>query len=158
MEKQLHVFYATDIKGTKLAYYWQKRNFRVGLVCTDTFRAGAFDQLKQNATRTGIPYYGSHTQSDPVILAKEGVEKFKREGFNLVIVDTSGRHKQESELFKEMKEIDAVVKSSCVCFVLDGNIGQACEAQIQSFKEVVNVGGIVVTKMDGHAKGGGAIT
>jgi signal recognition particle subunit SRP54 len=72
-----------------------------------------------------VPFFGSYTQSDPVQLAREGIEKFKKERFDLVIVDTSGRHKQETDLFKEMHEIDSVVKSSCVCFVLDGSIGQA---------------------------------
>jgi signal recognition particle subunit SRP54 len=90
----------------KYAYYWTRKNFRTALVCADTFRAGAFDQLKQNATKLRIPYYGSYSETDPVKIAKDGVELFKKEGFDLIIVDTSGRHKQEGELFEEMQEVD----------------------------------------------------
>ena len=63
---------------TKLAVYYKKRGFKVGLVCADTFRAGAFDQLKQNAIKANIPYYGSYLEPDPVKIAFEGVQKFKQ--------------------------------------------------------------------------------
>lgn len=63
---------------TKLARHYQSRGFRACLVCADTFRAGAFDQLKQNATKAKIPYYGSLTETDPAVVARDGVEKFKR--------------------------------------------------------------------------------
>lgn len=150
---------------TKLAHYYQRKNFKVGLVCTDTFRAGAFDQLKQNATKAKIPYYGSYTEADPVQLALEGVSKFKNEGFEIIIVDSksciilaSGRHHQETALFEEMKQISGVVKPDNVVFVLDGTIGQAAEAHARAFKDSIDVGSIIITKLDGHAKGGGAVT
>jgi signal recognition particle subunit SRP54 len=105
-------------KTTSLAKYgafYQRKGFKVGLVCADTFRAGAFDQLKQNATKAKIPFYGSYTERDPVDIARQGVEKFQQEGFELILVDTSGRHKQESELFVEMKQIsDATVSTFSV--------------------------------------------
>jgi signal recognition particle subunit SRP54 len=143
---------------TKLAYYYQKRGFKTGLVCTDTFRAGAFDQLKQNASKAKIPYFGSYTENDPVQLALDGVAKFKKENFEVIIVDTSGRHHQESELFEEMRQIASVINPSNVVFVLDGTIGQAADAHARAFNSSVEVGSIVITKMDGHAKGGGAIS
>ncbi|KAJ8328387.1 Signal recognition particle [Batrachochytrium dendrobatidis] len=143
---------------TKMAYYYQRKGYRTCLVCTDTFRAGAFDQLKQNATKAKIPYYGSYTESDPVQLAMEGVDKFKVEGFEVIIVDTSGRHRQETELFQEMQQISNVIKPDNVVFVLDGTIGQAADAHARAFQETVDIGSIVITKMDGHAKGGGAIS
>ncbi|TPX32609.1 hypothetical protein SmJEL517_g04326 [Synchytrium microbalum] len=143
---------------TKLAAYYQRKGWRVCLVCTDTFRAGAFDQLKQNATKAKIPYYGSYTEVDPVVLAAEGVDKFKKEGFEIIIVDTSGRHKQETELFEEMRQISAAVHPDNTIFVMDGTIGQAADAQARAFRETVDIGSIIVTKMDGHAKGGGAIS
>ena len=87
----------------KYAHYWQRKNFRPALICADTFRAGAFDQLKQNATKIKVPFYGSYAETDPVEIAREGVEYFKDEGYELIIVDTSGRHKQEQDLFDEMK-------------------------------------------------------
>lgn len=91
-------------------------------------------------------------------LAHEGVSKFKKENFEIVIVDTSGRHKQEQELFNEMQQISAAVNPDSTIFVMDGTIGQAADAQARAFKEAANVGSIIVTKMDGHAKGGGAIS
>jgi signal recognition particle subunit SRP54 len=143
---------------TKLAYHYTRKGYKTGLVCTDTFRAGAFDQLKQNATKAKIPYYGSYTESDPVQLANEGVSAFKKQNFEVIIVDTSGRHRQETELFQEMREIYDDIKPDNVIFVLDGTIGQAADAHAKAFKESVQVGSIVITKMDGHAKGGGAIS
>ena len=66
-------------------------------VCADTFRAGAFDQLKQNATKLRVPFYGSYTEADPVVIAEEGVEQFIKDGYEVIIVDTSGRHRQVSD-------------------------------------------------------------
>ena len=141
-----------------MAYFYQKKGWRTCLVCADTFRAGAFDQLKQNATKARIPFYGSYTEADPVVIAAEGVDKFKKEGFEIIIVDTSGRHKQEDSLFEEMLSISNAVNPNLVIFVMDASIGQACESQAAAFKSKVDVGAVIVTKLDGHAKGGGALS
>jgi len=143
---------------TKLARWYQARGFKACLVCADTFRAGAFDQLKQNATKAKIPYYGSLTQTDPVVVAREGVEQFRKERFEIIIVDTSGRHRQEADLFDEMVQIQQAVKPDQTIMVLDATIGQAAESQARAFKDAADFGGIVITKMDGAAKGGGAIS
>ncbi|WZY94530.1 hypothetical protein YC2023_066859 [Brassica napus] len=84
---------------------FKKKGYKPALVCADTFRACAFDQLKQNATKSRIPFYGSYTESDPVKIAVEGVDTFKKENCDLIIVDTSGRHKQEATLFEEMCQV-----------------------------------------------------
>lgn len=143
---------------TKMAYYYVRKGWKCALVCADTFRAGAFDQLKQNATKARIPFYGSYTESDPVVIASEGVEKFTNEGFEIIIVDTSGRHKQESSLFEEMLAISNAVQPNLIIYVMDASIGQACEAQARAFKSKVDVGAVIVTKLDGHARGGGALS
>ncbi|KOM27281.1 hypothetical protein LR48_Vigan406s009100 [Vigna angularis] len=143
---------------TKYAYYHQKKGWKPALVCADTFRAGAFDQLKQNATKAKIPFYGSYMESDPVKIAVEGVERFKNENCDLIIVDTSGRHKQEAALFEEMRQVSEATKPDLVIFVMDSSIGQAAFDQAQAFKQSVAVGAVIVTKMDGHAKGGGALS
>lgn len=143
---------------TKLAYYYKKKNWKSCLVCADTFRAGAYDQLKQNATKAGIPFYGSYTEVDPAVIAGDGVEMFKNEGFEIIIVDTSGRHKQEDSLFEEMLAVSNAVSPDNVVFVMDASIGQACEAQARAFKEKVDVASVVITKLDGHARGGGALS
>ncbi|KAK6637096.1 Signal recognition particle [Polyplax serrata] len=143
---------------TKLAYHYLKKNWKACLVCADTFRAGAYDQLKQNATKARIPFYGSYTEVDPVVIAQDGVDMFKKEGFEIIIVDTSGRHKQEESLFEEMLQVSNAVKPDNIIFVMDATIGQACESQARAFKEKVNVGAVIITKLDGHAKGGGALS
>ncbi|RSH77930.1 Signal recognition particle [Apiotrichum porosum] len=162
---KVNVLMAVGIQGagktttcTKLAVHYQRRGFRTCLVCADTFRAGAFDQLKQNATKAKIPFYGSYTETDPVAIASLGVEKFRKERFDVIIVDTSGRHKQESELFEEMVSISNAVKPDMTIMVLDASIGQAAEGQSRAFKDSADFGAIIVTKLDGHAKGGGAIS
>ncbi|PRD33849.1 UNVERIFIED_CONTAM: Srp54 [Trichonephila clavipes] len=143
---------------SKLAYYYLKKGWKTCLVCADTFRAGAFDQLKQNATKARIPFYGSYTEVDPVVIAQEGVDKFKNENFEIIIVDTSGRHKQEDSLFEEMLQVSNATNPDNIIFVMDASIGQACEAQARAFKDKVDVGAVIVTKLDGHAKGGGALS
>jgi len=100
----------------------------------------------------------SYTETDPVSISLQGVQKFRAERFDVIIVDTSGRHRQESELFDEMCQIQDAVEPDMTVLVLDGAIGQAAEAQSEAFKEASNFGAIIVTKLDGHAKGGGAIS
>lgn len=143
---------------TKYANFYMKKGWKVSLVCADTFRAGAFDQLKQNATKCRIPFYGSYTEMDPVKIAEEGVAHFKKLNSELIIVDTSGRHKQEEGLFEEMKQVAEVTNPDDIIFVMDSHIGQACHAQAQAFKKTVDIGSVVITKLDGHAKGGGALS
>jgi signal recognition particle subunit SRP54 len=142
----------------KYANYYQKKGWRVALVCSDTFRAGAFEQLKQNATRIRVPFYGNEVETDPVQIAARGVEIFKKEGFELIIIDTSGRHKQEAGLFEEMRQIESVVRPNDVIFIMDSSIGQNCFDQAAAFKKAVQVGSVIISKLDGHAKGGGAIS
>ena len=108
---------------TKLAVYYQKRGFKSCIVCADTFRAGAFDQTRQSATKAKVAYFGSYTETDPVSIAAQGVAKFKKERFDVIIVDTSGRHKQESELFQEMVQIGEAVNPNMTVLILDASIG-----------------------------------
>ncbi|KAG8372517.1 hypothetical protein BUALT_Bualt12G0074400 [Buddleja alternifolia] len=99
-----------------------------------------------------------YTESDPVRIVVEGVERFKKENCDLIIVDTSGPHKQEAALFEEMRQVSEATKPDLVIFVMDSSIGQAAFDQAQAFKQSVAVGAMIVTKMDGHAKGGGALS
>jgi signal recognition particle subunit SRP54 len=142
----------------KYCHYYNRKGWKTAMVCADTFRAGAFDQLKQNATKLRVPFYGSHTESDPVHLAEEGVNQFRDEGYEIIVVDTSGRHKQESSLFEEMEEIAAVTKPDDVIFVMDSSIGQAVYDQAAAFNASISIGSVIITKLDGHAKGGGALS
>jgi len=142
----------------KFANHYLRKGFKCCMVCADTFRAGAYDQLKQNATKLRCPFYGSYTEADPVRIASEGVEQFKKEKYEVIIVDTSGRHRQEEALFEEMQEIRAAVDPQNVIFVLDATQGQAVHEQAESFHEAIDIGSVVITKLDGHAKGGGALS
>ncbi|VWU51287.1 signal recognition particle subunit SRP54 [Hepatocystis sp. ex Piliocolobus tephrosceles] len=143
---------------TKFGYYYQKKGFKTALVCADTFRAGAFDQLKQNAAKVKIPFYGSYSEVDPVKIAKDGVNAFLKDKYDLIIVDSSGRHKQENALFEEMKQVESAIKPEEIIFVIDSHIGQSCHDQALAFKNSVTLGSIIITKLDGHAKGGGALS
>ncbi|KAK2196779.1 bifunctional Signal recognition particle [Babesia duncani] len=142
---------------TKLAVHYQQKGWKVGLICADTFRAGAFDQLKQNAAKAKIPFYGSYNEVNAARVAANGVKKFKAEKYEIIIVDTSGRHQQEQALFEEMRLINEAVKPDEVIFVMDSHIGQSCHDHAKAFSEAVDVGSVIITKLDGHGKGGGAI-
>jgi len=143
--------------ATKYAYFHARKGFKPALVCADTFRAGAFDQLKQNATKAKVPFYGSYTETDPARIAADGVALFRQQKCDLIIVDTSGRHKQEAALFEEMRSVAAAVEPQLTIFVMDASIGQAVSEQAAAFRGAVDVGAVIVTKTDGHAKGGGAL-
>jgi signal recognition particle subunit SRP54 len=93
VKSQVNVIMFVGLQGsgkttscTKLSAYYARKGFKVGLVCGDTFRAGAFDQLKQSATKAKIPFYGSYSEADPVKIVQEGCSKFRAEGFDLIIV------------------------------------------------------------------------
>jgi signal recognition particle subunit SRP54 len=164
-KKQANVIMFVGLQGagktttcTKYAYMHKRKGFKCALVCADTFRAGAFDQLKQNATKAKIPFYGSYTETDPAQIAAEGTAKFREEGYEIIIVDTSGRHMQEAALFEEMQQVSDAVAPDEVIFVMDSSIGQAAHEQASAFKKKVAVGSVIITKLDGHAKGGGALS
>jgi signal recognition particle subunit SRP54 len=142
--------------SAKLARYFQKRGFKVGIICADTFRPGAYNQLKQLADSINVPFYGEIEAKDPVSLSRRGVEHFKNR--EVVILDTSGRHKDETGLIEEMKQIERAVKPHEVIMVLDGTIGQQATAQAKAFKEATAIGSIIVSKLDGTARGGGALS
>lgn len=142
----------------KLGSYYKRRGWKVAVVAADTFRAGAREQLMQNAQAVHIDYYVDFLNQDPVEVALAGVEKFRKERYDLVIVDTSGRHMQEAALFAEMQQLEEAIDPDEVIFVLDGTIGQAAFDQATGFSKAVDVGSIIVTKLDSNAKGGGALS
>ncbi|XP_058099032.1 signal recognition particle subunit SRP54 2-like isoform X2 [Magnolia sinica] len=142
---------------TKYACYHKKKGWKPALVCADTVRTGAFDQLKENASKATIPFYGSYMETDPVKIATEGVEQFTEENFDLIIVDTSG-HKEEAPLFEEMHQMFEAVKPDLVVYVMNSSIGQAAFDHVQAFKQTISVGAVIVTNVDSHAKGVGALS
>ena len=95
----------------------------MGLVCADTFRAGAFEQLKMNAAKIKCPFYGHRDERNPVEIAKQGVNFFREQKYEIILVDTSGRHKQEQSLFDEMLQVEEAIQPDTSIFVMDGSIG-----------------------------------
>ncbi len=144
--------------AAKLARYYKMRGYKVALISADTYRPAAFDQLKQLAEQIGVPIYGEPGSKDPISIAKRGVEKFTKEGYEVVIVDTAGRHKEEKGLIEEMKQIANAIRPRHVMLVIDGTIGQAAYQQAKAFHEATKVGSIFVSKLDGAARGGGALS
>ncbi len=140
----------------KLARFYGKKGFKVGVVAADTFRPGAVAQLKTLAAASGVEVYSDEGEKDSVKVAREGKKKFEGSK-NLIIIDTAGRHKEEKGLLQEMKEVVGVVKPDSTILVVDGTIGQQCYNQALAFHQAAPVGGIIVTKLDGAAKGGGAL-
>ena len=143
-------------QAAKLARYFQKRGLKPALVCADTFRPGAYDQLRQLAESIKVDFYGDTKNKDPVTIARDGVKKFR--DHEVVIIDTSGRHKEEKSLIIEMQQIAAAVRPQEIILVLDGTIGQQAAAQASAFNEATDIGSIVVAKLDGSARGGGALS
>jgi len=142
----------------KLAYYYKLDGYRVGLVAADTYRPAAYDQLKQLAEEAGVPIYGEPGNKDAVAIAKNGVKYFVDKGFDIVIVDTAGRHHREEDLLKEMEQISKTIKPDEVVLVIDAAIGQQAYNIAKKFHEATPIGSIIITKLDGTAKGGGALS
>jgi signal recognition particle subunit SRP54 len=142
----------------KLARYFQKRGIKTGVICADNFRPGAYDQLKQLAERSNVPFWGDENEKDAVKLAKKGVDQMKKRGIELILLDTSGRHREETGLIKEMRDISKAVKPQEIVLVIDGTLGQQAGVQAAAFKDATDIGSIIVTKLDGSAKGGGALS
>jgi len=140
----------------KLTRYFQKRGLKTGLVCADTYRPGAYAQLQQLATRINVPIYGDPQNKNPVDIAKKGLETFSNQ--DVVVIDTAGRHKEEKSLIEEMKMLEKAIKPDEVILVVDGTIGQQAAVQAKAFHEATPIGSIFVTKLDGSARGGGALS
>jgi len=142
----------------KLARWLSKHGYKVGVIGADTFRPGALTQLRTMCSRANIEVYGDENIKDPVEISKRGLEHFKPANLDIIIIDTAGRHKQEKELLQEMSNVYGAITPDLALLVVDGTIGQQCYSQAEAFHKSVPVGGIIVTKLDGAAKGGGALS
>lgn len=146
--------------AAKLAKYWQEKGYSSLLVAGDTFRAAAVEQLQVWGERLHIPVYAKETGYDPAALAYEAIEKAKREKIDLVIFDSAGRLHNNKDLMAELEKIVRVMKKQLPeaphygFLVLDATVGQNASNQVRFFKEAVPLSHLVVTKIDGSAKGG----
>jgi signal recognition particle subunit SRP54 len=145
---------------SKMAVYLKKRGYKVGVIGADTFRPGAFPQLQQLLADHDVEVFGYEKPGkNAVKVVKEGLNHFSKDKkTNMVLIDTSGRHKEETALFKEMKAIAGKARPDEIILVIDGTIGQRAYEQSEAFNSSVRAGSIILTKLDGSAKGGGAIS
>ena len=144
----------------KIASKLKKENKKVMLVAGDTFRAGAVEQLREWSERVGTSFYGGNEKDDPSSVLYDGIVKAKEEGCDIVLVDTAGRLQNKVNLMHELEKMNNVISKlvdggcSETLLVIDATTGQNGISQAKAFKEITNITGIVLTKMDGTAKGG----
>ncbi len=144
----------------KLAKRYMDKGKKVLLVAADTFRAGAVDQLKIWASRLGCPIITGKENGDPASVCYDGAKYAKENNIDLVIVDTAGRLQNKANLMQELGKMNRVISKEIpdapheTFLIIDATTGQNGVSQAKSFKEVSNITGIVITKMDGTSKGG----
>lgn len=138
----------------KLARYFQKKGLKPAVICADSYRPGAYDQLKQLCEQINVLFYGER-DSDPVTIVRNGLKELKGD---VMIIDTAGRHALESDLVEEMKQIHALVKPDQNLLVLDGAMGQTAGKYAKDFDDAIGITGVILTKLDGTSKGGGALS
>lgn len=141
----------------KLAIFFKRKGLRPALIAGDIHRPAAFEQLQQIAGQVEVPFYGEKGAKNAVKVIQNGMDKFKRTA-DVVIVDTSGRHKLEDDLIEEMTEIFKAIKPDEKLLVMDAAMGQQSGPQAKAFNDAIGITGIVLTKLDGTAKGGGALS
>jgi signal recognition particle subunit SRP54 len=142
----------------KLAKLMKKEGHSVGVVAADTFRPGAYDQLTQLSEKADVPCFGDPKEKDAIKAAKNGVKHFESKKTELILVDTAGRHKEEEGLIREMKQIAKAINPTEIILVVDGTLGQQASTQAAAFNTATPIGSIIVTKLDGSARGGGALS
>ena len=143
----------------KIAYQLKKSGKKVMLIAGDTFRAGAVTQLDEWAKRVGVSFFGDD-RTDPSAVIYDGLTKALDEKYDVVLVDTAGRLQNKVNLMKELEKMNRVISDIVpgnpveTLLVIDATTGQNGISQAKSFKEITNITGIVLTKLDGTAKGG----
>ncbi len=140
----------------KLAKFYLKHGFKVVLIAADTQRLGAYEQLQQVAQSVGVEFFGIYGEKNSVKIVKEGLSKYKE--WDVKIIDTSGRNAIDSALTKEIMDIYDISKPDEVILVLDASVGQQAGKQAKAFNDAVKITGVFLSKLDGTAKGGGALS
>lgn len=144
----------------KLAYRYKMEGKKVMLAAGDTFRAGAIDQLKVWGERVGVDVISQSEGSDPAAVMYDAINAAKNKGVDILICDTAGRLQNKTNLMQELEKVKRVINRAVpdapheALLCLDATTGQNALSQARNFKEVTNVTGIVLTKLDGTAKGG----
>ena len=143
--------------SSKLAKFLTRQGYRVGVIGADTFRPGALVQLRTMCEKSNVEVFGDENNKDSPDIVKKGLKHFENSNLDIILIDTAGRHKEEKDLLDETTQISKVAEPDLSLLVIDGTIGQQCFSQAEAFNRIVPVGGIVITKLDSSAKGGGAL-
>ena len=141
--------------AAKLARYFQKQGLRPAMICSDYHRPAAPEQLMQLGNKIHVPVHVSR-ERDPYKALKEGLGKFKK--YDTIIIDTAGRDALDKELAEELKKMYKIGQPDEVLLVIPADIGKIAGKQAQEFNKLVGITGIIVTRMDGTAKGGGTLS
>jgi len=141
--------------AAKIAGFYKKRGLKAAVIQTDTWRPAAYEQLETNAQKAVVDFFGIKGEKDPVKI----YQRFEKEmaKYDLVVIDTAGRDALSEELIKELNDINAAVKPDETLLVISADIGQAAENQAKKFHDTCKVTGVFITKLEGTAKGGGAL-
>ncbi|WP_297549154.1 signal recognition particle-docking protein FtsY [Thermococcus sp.] len=142
----------------KLAHWLKKNGLSVVVAASDTFRAGAIEQLEEHAKRVGVKVIKHDYGADPAAVAYDAIQHAKARGIDVVLVDTAGRNELNRNLMDEMKKIVRVTKPDLVIFVGDSLSGNAVVEQAKQFNEAVRIDGVILTKLDADARGGAALS
>lgn len=166
-ENRPHVVFVCGVNGAgktttigKFAKQWQDEGRKVMVAACDTFRAAAIEQLQVWAERSGVAFVKGEIHSDPASVAYTAFERAKAEGIDILIIDTAGRLQNKTNLMEQLSKIVRTIKKiderapHDTIIVLDATTGQNANQQVKIFKEIVDITGIIVTKLDGTAKGG----
>jgi signal recognition particle subunit SRP54 len=140
----------------KLCRYFQRKGLKVGAIGADNFRPGAYAQLETLCKKINVPSYGDPAEKDAVKIVKDGLAALKE--MDVIIVDTAGRHALEDDLIDEIMQVNDYLKPDHRWLVIDAALGQAARDQAKRFHAAIGIDGVIVTKMDGTAKGGGAMS
>ncbi|QKQ98179.1 signal recognition particle protein [Candidatus Nanohaloarchaea archaeon] len=138
----------------KLADFYRKRGLKVGVIAADTDRPAAYDQLKQIAEDVDVEFYGEKDAEDPVKVVENGKQALD---VDVLIVDSAGRNSLNEELSEELSQMEASLQPDEKYLVMPADIGQSAKKQAEQFDDAVGITGVIVTKMDSSAKGGGAL-
>lgn len=142
----------------KLANYYLKMGYTPVIAASDTFRAGAIEQVTYHADNVGVKIIKHQKGSDPAAVAFDAVEHAKAQGKELVLIDTAGRMQTNTNLMDEMKKIKRVAKPDLVIFVGDALTGNDATEQAKKFNEAIDIDGVILTKADADSKGGASLS
>lgn len=148
----------TTFSGKLANYLKTKKSKHPLLVACDVYRPAAIDQLHVVGEQIGVPVYSDRDQKDPVAIALAGIAEAKRQGKNVVIIDTAGRLAVDEEMMKEIAAIHSAIKPSETLFVVDSMTGQDAVNTAKAFNDRLNFDGVILTKLDGDTRGGAALS